>query len=916
MSKLLPTKAPQRHGYGSLNDEAHSSGSGSGIRDASFLSRMFFSYAFPLFKVGNERQLNMDDMWKLEGENVSTTAFEKYKRQFDKHNGSITKAMVATYGLPFLVCGLGALFSAGCAVFAPVVLHHVIDAFAAAEIDIENLTVWLGAFFASRVVNAVVAAQMSFYLELFALRLTVALKSLVFQKAIRRSSRSKIDAKAVDITNLYTSDVDNILWAAFQINNLWILPLQIGAVIYMLYAVIGLAAFAGLAVIGMSMIASLFIAMLTGKAFGDIMTRKDTRMKTIKEVFGAIQIVKLNTWEDKFAEKIDKLRAFELKAVATYLYVTSMSIFVLWASPIFVSTVSFAVYSLVMGQTLTAAKVFTAIALFNAIRDPLRDLPNVIQTCIQAKVSLDRMSEFLILEEYDPNNVTRNDTSQPTDVVVAVENGSFGWTQDTSLLKNVNLTIKQGDLVVTHGAVGGGKSSICSALLGEMEKLGGSVFVRGRVAYYSQQTWIQNTTIRDNILFGTAYDQRRYQKVLDACGLLPDLEQFPGGDETEIGQKGVNLSGGQKARLSLARACYSDADLFILDSPLAAVDAVVQSEIFSKCICGLLENKTIILVTHSPDIIASKAASYKILVEDGELKGVKKEIEKPRSVYVSAISPRTIKKAHAHETDDSKLAKADAGKLVDDEERQEGQVSKEVFLRYFESLGGLKMCFFLVVMQSLWQGFQTSSDLWLSYWTGQKSGIYNEDETEHNMKIYTLLGAGSAFMVLARALTISFLGLRASRHLFDSMTHSLLSAPLRFFDVNPIGRIVNRYGDDVSAVDFMLPFAFGTFLAMLFFTVFQLATAVYTVKLLRLLVIPLIYLYLQVAQYFLAPSREVSRLWKVAASPVLSHVSESEEGVALIRAFGPEYVERALAENFVRIDVNNQVWYVMNVGRQ
>ncbi|KAF1316153.1 Abc transporter c family member 5, partial [Globisporangium splendens] len=921
MSSLLQS-SPRKKDYGALHDASADPTDNAPPpkvtpSTASFFSRMLFSYATPMMAKGNERQLNNDDLWALEGENQTSVAFEKYNEQYLRHNRGVIKAMFYTYGGSFFLSGLAVAFSTACNLFAPQVLHHVIDAFTAPEIDVEDLTIWLGAFFASRLLNAIVAAQMGFYLELVALHLTVSLKTLLFQKAMRRSIQSKNEAKTVDISNLFTSDMSNVLWAAFQINNLWILPVQIGVVVYMLYEVIDLAAFAGLAVIGISMLASFIIAKFSGDAFENLMEREDDRMKVIKEVFGAIQIVKLNAWESKFAEKIRKLRSRELASLAQSMYLNALSIFVLWASPLFVSIVSFAVYSIAMGQMLTAAKVFTAIALFNALRDPLRDLPNVIQTCIEAKVSLDRVSDFLDMHEYDPSNVTRDATGQPEDVVIVVEGGCFGWNKDTPLLQDVNLRVKEGDLVVVHGAVGGGKSSLCSALLGEMEKTSGSVFLRGRVAYYSQQTWIQNMTIRENILFGKEYDERKYQKVLDACGLLPDLAGFPGGDATEIGQKGVNLSGGQKARVSLARACYSDADLFILDSPLAAVDAVVQSEIFSKCICGLLESKTIVLVTHSPDIIASEAANYKILVENSKLKGERKEMTKPRSFYAANnLSPRKLQEAHEHETEESKAVLADAGRLVDDEEREEGRVSKEVFLEYFNSLGGVKVCIFLLIVQTMWQGFQISSDLWLSRWTGEKLGKYNEDDTGYNMKIYAYLGMGAALMVLARSTTVAFVGLRASRHLFDSMTRSLLNAPLRFFDANPIGRIVNRYGDDMSSVDFMLPFAYGGFLATFFFTVCQLATAVYTVNFLGVLIIPLVIMYVKFARFYLAPSRELWRLWKVSSSPVLSYVTQSEEGVALIRAFGPEYVDRVIEENFKRIDVNNKVWFAETVIRQ
>ncbi|KAF1319129.1 Abc transporter c family member 5, partial [Globisporangium splendens] len=867
--------------------------------DASFVSRMLFAFVEPLMAKGNVRQLHASDMWPLEGENATATAFAKYNAQYEHHGKSIMVAICATYGAPLFLCGMGTAFTASCNLLAPAVLNYVINAFTAPVLDMHTLSIWLSAFFASRIVNAIVTAQTNFYVQMIAMRLTISLKSLLFQKAMRRSVQSKTVAKVADIANLFTSDIESILWAAFQINHVWILPIQTVIILLMLYYLIGYAVFAGLVVMAVSMVITYFVAKVEGRVLGDIFRNRDARMQVIKEAFNAIQIVKLNAWESKFAAKIGKVRAPEIAAMGHFMYLDALDIFILWASPIVVSTVSFAVYATAMDQVLTAAKVFTAIALFNALRSPLADLPSVLQTYLQAKVSLDRMAEYLNADEFEPDNVIREDPSQPLDVVVS----------------NVNVEVKKGDLVVVHGTVGGGKSSFCSALLGEMEKISGSVFVRGRVAYYSQQTWIQNMTIRDNILFGNAFDPQRYQKVLEACGFLPDLAQFPGGDATEIGEKGINLSGGQRARLSLARACYSDADLFILDSPLAAVDAVVQSEIFSKCICGLLQNKTVILVTHSPDIIASGAANYKILVEDGELKGERIEISKPRGLYAQNPSSEKVRDAMEH---GSEAAKADAGRLVGDEEREVGRVSKHVYKLYLGAIGGTKVCVLLPIILTLWQGFQISSDLWLSHWTGGKdiARKYDKDETEFNLVVYAALGGSIAFMVLARATFSTFLGLRAARHLFDSMTESLLRAPMKYFDANPIGRIVNRYGADVGTVDYSLPTYFGAFIATLFSTICQLAVAVYMVNFLGLLILPLVYIYAKIGNLYLAPSREISRLWKVSKSPVLSHVAQSEAGVVTIRAFGPEYVDRVIAENVDFIDVNNVMWFAETATNQ
>ncbi|GMF36183.1 unnamed protein product [Phytophthora lilii] len=220
----------------------------------------------------------------------------------------------------------------------------------------------------------------------------------------------------------------------------------------------------------------------------------------------------------------------------------------------------------------------------------------------------------------------------------------------------------------------------------------------------------------------------------------------------------------------------------------------------------------------------------------------------------------------------------------------------------------MKVCIFLFAVQTLWQVFQIGSDLWLSHWTGEKGGSYNQDETAYNVKVYSLLGAGAAVMVFVRSATVAIVGLRASRHLFDNMTLSLLKAPLRFFDANPIGRIVNRYGDDMSAVDFEIPFSGASFLALVFSTLCQLATAVYTINFLGVLIIPLVWMYAKIANFYLAPSREITRLWKVSSSPVLSHLTQSEEGVVVIRAFGQQAVDRVIAASLTHNDLNGKCW--------
>ncbi|KAG6623616.1 ABC transporter C family member 5 [Phytophthora cinnamomi] len=399
-------------------------------------------------QLGAQRQLTDDDLWELEPANRTETAFADFTKHFEESGGSLFRAVVRSYGGKLVVCGAASLVSAACGLLAPVVLHHVIETFAAPTIDLNDLSVWLGLFFASRLANALVSAHLAYYLDVLGLRLTAALKALLFQKTLRRITAKASSGEAVDISNLFTSDANSVSTVAHYINSAWILPIQIGVVVYMLYWVIGAAAFAGLGVIGASTLAGMLVGKVSVDKFREMMQQRDDRMKAIKEVFGAIQFVKLNAWENKFAERISDRRRTEMTALQSFLLTCSLEELVVWASPLMISIFSLAVYSVGMGQPLTAAKVFTALVLFNALRTPLQDLPSVIQACLHSKVALDRITDYLSHADYNASNVLKEDPTQAKDVVVSVENGSFGWNANTPVLTNVNIKIKRGDLAV------------------------------------------------------------------------------------------------------------------------------------------------------------------------------------------------------------------------------------------------------------------------------------------------------------------------------------------------------------------------------------------------------------------------------------------------------------------------------------
>ncbi|KAK8759790.1 hypothetical protein V5799_028948 [Amblyomma americanum] len=329
------------------------------------------------------------------------------------------------------------------------------------------------------------------------------------------------------------------------------------------------------------------------------MKHKDKRIKLMNEVLGGMKVLKMYAWEPSFQEHVEHIRDREVRNLRRMAYVSGVLSFLWTSTPFLVSVTSFMTYVLISDQNLLdPQRAFVSLTLFNILRFPLSILPMLISMLVQARVSVKRINKYLGHEELD-EYVTheKDDVNTP----IRMHNGSFAWTKDEKpVLSEVNVKVSKGTLVAIVGQLGAGKSSLLSTLLGDMERIDGTVNVQGSVAYVAQEAWIQSGTVRDNILFRRKMEWGRYNSTLHQCALQADLDILPGGDLTEIGGKGINISGGQKQRVSLARAVYSDADIYLLDDPLSAVDSHVSKHIFDHVIGpkGVLKDKTRLLVTH------------------------------------------------------------------------------------------------------------------------------------------------------------------------------------------------------------------------------------------------------------------------------------------------------------------------------
>ncbi|GBB94776.1 hypothetical protein RclHR1_02410022 [Rhizophagus clarus] len=586
----------------------------------------------------------------------------------------------------------------------------------------------------------------------------VYLKSLSRKDTTGATDDEDTKNKTGKITNLMAVDVTKISEVVAYIFYLYCFPLQIIICIVLLYLLLGFSALVGIS----TLIVIYPIPALINQRFATIqkslMAATDKRISAMNELLQAIRIIKFFAWEDQFQKKIIDARENELNEIKSRL-VQWIHMANIWACmPLVIMFSVFVSYTKLFGNELSATVAFTALTLFNMLRHALDEGPSMIIAIIQARISIARIEKFLNEPE-----ITRQDSrpSSSNDPEIGFRNASFQWPDgasstddlnnkiDTTIknplnkftLIDLNITFPVGKLSIICGPTGSGKTSLLMALLGELECLSGRIFLSRKkpsskniggapsgIAFVAQTAWLQNASIRENILFGLSFDEDRYKKVLNMCALNKDLEIFEFGDKTEIGEKGITLSGGQKQRISLARAVYSQAKIIIMDDCLSAVDAHTAKHLYEKCLMGeLMRDRTLILVTHHVGLCLRGA--YKVIVmKDGHVvgQGTPSEVLSQGILEISEEQNETKMKNVAEESDLSslnlqKLSGKDDGKLIAEEEKAEGIVDWNVYKTYLIASGGFLFWIFLMFIFIITQSLQVGEDWWIREWTNAYS---------------------------------------------------------------------------------------------------------------------------------------------------------------------------------------------------
>lgn len=457
-------------------------------------------------------------------------------------------------------------------------------------------------------------------------------------QTLRLSNAARREKTVGEIVNLMAIDIDRFQQITPQTMQYWSNPFQIGLALFLLYKQLGVSVFSGVAVMVLLFPINFLITMIIRKWQIAQMYYKDERTKMVNEVLNGIKVIKLYAWEPPMEKVIGDLREKELQLIKKAAFLRTFSDMLNCASPFLVALSTFATFIFIDPKNvLTPEIAFVSLTLFNQLRSPMSQVAELITQTVQVIVSNRRLKEFLMSEELNTSAIDHQGRDSEFQLyrflkssdwfadkdIINVNDATLSWESAehnaVPTLSNISFKVNRGNLVTIVGRVGAGKSSMLQALMGEMEKISGSISMHGRLCYVPQQPWMQNNTLRQNITFGKQFDEYFYSRVLDACALYRDLQILPLGDSTEIGEKGINLSGGQKARISLARAVYQNHDIYLLDDPMSAVDAHVGCQLFNSVIGpeGMLRNKTRILVTNELSFL--EMSDLIIVMKDGKI---------------------------------------------------------------------------------------------------------------------------------------------------------------------------------------------------------------------------------------------------------------------------------------------------------
>ncbi|KAK9244689.1 hypothetical protein V1506DRAFT_540604 [Lipomyces tetrasporus] len=989
---------------------------------ANLYSFLTFSWVNPIVWKGYFKPLTLEDLWDLSVDRRAATIIREFRSL--RGEMSFIRACIKYLYVPFIVSCiwtfLYALTELAPAILVKLILEYIEDP---DTIPAHMAWLYVVLLFIVSTLGAIFTAQSLWGFRKMAIKIRSLLIGEIYAKALKRkavasteelnrtangkesqptddasstsnttaddasnsNSTSQSSISMGTVMNLMSVDAIRISDALANLNQLVKGLTVIVVAFILLYGNLGLSAVVGM----VTMFLVLPINYAYSKGFARIeislMAISDQRIGKTNEILQSIKIIKFFAWESMFKADLLKIRKEELRKLRQQYLLWTAAVIVWFGFPTILTCVTFGFYTLVEKKELTPSVAFSSVALFNLVRTPMDRLAMLVTDVIDTKVALDRVNRFMVEEttdKYEQLTVPRG----PDSPYIGFENATVTWgaNEDSQKfgLRSLNIDFKVGEITLIIGPTGAGKTSLLMGLLGEMTLLEGKVFLPGvscevghrvdpatglsdSVAYCSQQPWLLNDSVKNNILFGSPYDPVRYQACIDACALRHDLDILEAGDKTEVGEKGIALSGGQKQRISLARALYSPAKHLLLDDCLSAVDSHSALWIYEKCFMGpLMHGRTCILVSHNVALTITGAnhivALYNgtvqfqgtpeeaygagILGDDEILRQSISSRNSSMAVSRSASSANLMPKQHTAigaPTEESRKSVTDEIEVTEDvlenrheqtvcqpknqpsplvkvEESEVGQVKLGVYLTYFKSMGPIWYWVIVVVAFVGQQGGLVVQSWWIREWANNASDVSDKAsgltgdgfEERHPsghglvyyLSIYALISVLYMIISFCRE-GIVFLGsLAASAELYERLLQRVLRATPHFFDATPVGRILNRFSKDIEIVDQEVA---ANLLSLMHSIV---ALAIILILITSILpqflfaAVLICLIYYVINTFYLRSSRELKRIQSVTRSPIYQHFGETLAGLSTIRAYACE--RRFMYQNLLNIETN------------
>ncbi|UZJ56745.1 hypothetical protein CBS101457_006065 [Exobasidium rhododendri] len=752
------------------------------------------------------------------------------------------------------------------------------------------------------------------------------------------------------VINLISVDVDRVSELDFLIS-LGLAPFEILTAAFFAIKLLGWGAVIGLAASFLLQPVTFYIGKVYASVQGRQQEARDRKVTLLNEIFQAIRMIKFNAWEMQTSARVSSIRREELQYQKYLFYLDIAENVVFSISPIAVILVSYGWYTLVEGRLLTPSVAFTAMAVLEELRFALANLPDGLTEFIQTLVSVRRIQEYLECEEVEapPPKGQKRCTNED----IYLRQATIEWPQVKKTFKSpgpfqdiptelaifrlsqITVDFSPNSLNLIVGKLGSGKTLLLRALLGEAEVMEGSIscphslsssigseadvtlnednwLQNDQCTYVPQTAFLVNASLKENILFGLPLFESRYQATLDACGLLPDLQLLEDGEETEIGENGIGLSGGQKARVSLARAIYGRGQTVLLDDCLSAVDAHTASHIHQNLLRGpLCSERTVILVTHQVKLLASSADkivmleggkvifqgesttflssdSYQSLVEDETIEEKEEDVLAGDDLFADEDESATPDKMEAGpSTQPRGKNRLPPRRLVQDEKRAKGAVLLSIYARYISAAGGLPFAILVIVFLILTNAFTVLTTRWLEFWSTDVTSGHPIHTDQWWLTGWALLWASQVVLESLQKALLFHGSLQASRLLFTYMLDSILQAPLRFHDTVSRGRLLNRFGKDFEEADSAIVGTFESLGDELITTIVNLAVIAFGGGVPVLFTLALLLpLYVLVGRLYLTAVRDFKRLSSTTKSPIIGLLSDVVSGVDVIRAFG------------------------------